>query len=306
MPEFHSSGGGAPKFIQTTEPALIESATWVHPGTGQVYECYDAGSGLAWHSVTGEETTEEVSTFSESNVSLTHNGTRVANEAIEIAATQSVGKWFGSGMSQSGQTGIVFNPNQDFSEVTAEVGNLTDGLSGIYLEDSGGTQLASATNGPYADGDTVTFSVSLSAGSDYRIYGDGSDYTMGYEFVNFPVSGTPADVVDNIGQGGDEWPTIGYLRFPGPDNGDTIVSLDAPSVTVRDWDLVTYSLTQDGGSIVVDVEDQNGNLLFPDIGMNFDISTLDPSLNPRFRIYLSKPDDTSNPTVDYLARRYLE
>lgn len=73
---------------------------------------------------------------------------------------------------------------------------------------------------------------------------------------------------------------------------------------IRAWDLVTYHVDPDGETVEVDVEDGNGNVLFSNIGQNFDISTVDTSRDVRLRFRLSRSDTTNEPRAEYGARRF--
>jgi hypothetical protein len=88
-------------------------------------------------------------------------------------------------------------------------------------------------------------------------------------------------------------------------NGDALVEWDTGvPADIDSWDLATYQATEGGETVTVDVEDGAGNVLFSDIGPNFDISTIDTSKNVKLRATLERNDTSNNPTLDYAARRF--
>jgi len=88
-------------------------------------------------------------------------------------------------------------------------------------------------------------------------------------------------------------------------SGDALVEWDsAVPADIKAYDLATFQRTLDGETVTIDVEDGNGNILFSDIGQNFDISTVDTAKEVKLRANLSRSDTANNPTVDYLARRF--
>jgi len=96
------------------------------------------------------------------------------------------------------------------------------------------------------------------------------------------------------------------IRYTGKvTSGNALVSFNSGvPADIDSWDLATFQRTLDGETVTVDVEDDSGNVLFSDIGPNFDISTVDTSKNVTLRANLSRNDTANNPTLDYAARRF--
>lgn len=72
-------------YLQTTEPIYYEGKTWLDPDSGVFYAGYDSGGGGDYHPIPPVRVLNEASTFAESTVTLTHNGTKVSNESIALS-----------------------------------------------------------------------------------------------------------------------------------------------------------------------------------------------------------------------------
>lgn len=71
------------------------------------------------------------------------------------------------------------------------------------------------------------------------------------------------------------------------------------------WDFARYVETLNGGTVTVDVEDSQGNVLVSDIDSREDISGVATSEDVRFAITFGGNQGTDFPTLDYIARRYI-
>ncbi|UBF19986.1 putative tail fiber protein [Halorubrum virus HRTV-22] len=87
--------------------------------------------------------------------------------------------------------------------------------------------------------------------------------------------------------------------------GEAVVKFPTPDERIQDWDLVRYTKTLAGESVIIDVEDENGNGLISDVDNNGDLSAaVDGSVNPQFRVRISREDMSNNPSLDAVFRRW--
>ncbi|SEL17026.1 hypothetical protein [Haloferax larsenii] len=87
--------------------------------------------------------------------------------------------------------------------------------------------------------------------------------------------------------------------------GEAVISLPAADERIVDWDTVRWTATEDGETVTVDIEDEQGSTLISDVQPDDDISTaVASSTNPRFRVKLSRSNTANNPTFDYVYRRW--
>jgi len=88
--------------------------------------------------------------------------------------------------------------------------------------------------------------------------------------------------------------------------GEVVVSCPEPDSRIEGWDLLRFTRTFDGESVVVDVEDENGNALVSDIFSNDDLSAaVDAATNPQIRVKFTREDTGNNPSFDSLYRRWV-
>jgi len=88
--------------------------------------------------------------------------------------------------------------------------------------------------------------------------------------------------------------------------GEVVVSCPEPDSRIEGWDLLRFTRTFDGESVVVDVEDENGNTLVADIDSNEDLSTaVDAGTNPQIRVKLTRKNTSNDPSFDSLYRRWF-
>jgi hypothetical protein len=91
-----------------------------------------------------------------------------------------------------------------------------------------------------------------------------------------------------------------------PTSGDALIEWDKGVPTdIFEWDVATYTATEDGETVTVDVEDGQGNVLLSDISRNTDISSIATSENVTLRVNLSRSDTSNNPTLDSAYRSWL-
>jgi len=88
--------------------------------------------------------------------------------------------------------------------------------------------------------------------------------------------------------------------------GDVLTKFDSGApADIDSYDLATFQRTLDGETVTIDVEDSSGTVLKSDISKDTDISDIATSTDVQLRANLSRNDTANNPTVDYLARRFV-
>jgi len=88
--------------------------------------------------------------------------------------------------------------------------------------------------------------------------------------------------------------------------GEVVVSCPEPDSRIEGWDLLRFDRTVAGESVVVDVEDENGNTLVADIDSNEDLSAaVDAATNPQIRVKFTRANTANNPSFDSLYRRWV-
>lgn len=256
--------------------------------------------------------TDEASSFTEGDVTVTHSDTELNNGSIQLrSAHEGTTASVGSGndtQSVSDKRGVEITPNVDISGVKGATLSNSSGLTTGYLTDTSGTVLGSAS----ISSGTFLIEHELSAGTSYYLVADagGSSYTEGQvDPASFPYNSSDVDIVGGIYNGTTEhtayasniksvtsWKT--YL------SGSATIEWPAPT-DIEGWDLATYQRTLDGETATIDVLDGSDTVLFSDISQNFDISTVAASTNVKLRVNLSRSTTSNNPTLDYAARRYV-
>lgn len=266
--------------------------------------------------------TEEASTFTENNITLTNNNTSVQNGSVELGGVSSTAirpddnDSFPTSQSQ----GVVINPNTAVTEITVEISSNTSGVQDVSVTDSNGDNILAQKTQGYTAGDTVTFNVSLSSGTDYNLVcsNDGSNFTSGNRNnTSPPFTSTNVDIIKQSAgalpsEDGpffttDNMTSIKSVEAISGDvtTGDVLVSFDSGSEDIEQYDLATLQRSLDGETVTIDIEDSTGTVLKSDISPNTDISDITSSKDVRFRANLSRNNTSNNPTVDYLARRFI-
>ncbi|NUC72533.1 hypothetical protein HTZ84_09465 [Haloterrigena sp. SYSU A558-1] len=86
--------------------------------------------------------------------------------------------------------------------------------------------------------------------------------------------------------------------------GEAVITCPEPDERIISWDVLRFTRTLAGESVVVDVEDEDGTVLVSDISSNDDLSVVDAATNPRIRVRLSRTDTANHPSFDSLYRRW--
>lgn len=160
------------------------------------------------------------------------------------------------------------------------------------------------------------------SGNDIYISTYGTDIYQISLNTKFDLS-TPNSVVNtfshnNDGLSGANWGPNGHRLFyvdttnadnfqkAGPttaSSGDVLVEWSSPK-DLYSWLQVNFQKTLDGETIRVDVEDENGNVLYSDVRREKNIQQVANSKNVALRAHISRTDTTNTPSIDYLARKF--
>ncbi|UBF20356.1 putative tail fiber protein [Haloarcula virus HCTV-8] len=213
---------------------------------------------------------------------------------------------------------------QDFEfsfEVSEDTANIND-ESIIRLDDENGNRELEiqfndgAGNVSLSDGTELL--PSWTAGQTYVFEVD-PDFDAGSLDVVIDgqtiISGRPMDAtaISNIWFGS-KTTDSGSVRSVFVDNvhtgareyGEVVVSCPEPDSRIEGWDLLRFTRTFDGESVVVDVEDETGTTLVSDIQSNEDLSAaVGATTNPQIRVKFTRADTANNPSFDSLYRRWV-
>lgn len=258
-------------------------------------------------------------------MTLTNNSTNIESGSLGLKDSKPIASVDAPNavddvMSGTGKSGLKINPNTNITNLSATISTDAQGLSfdvtvDAIIETTGGTEVARVNDITY--GDTVLFeNVNLSSGTAYWVVieadPDSDSYTALEDiFYNdaYPETSASFDVTEGIRfdtTGVADWYVFSQIaHYEVPTSGDTLVEWDsAVPADITSYDLATYQATEDGETVTIAVEDGNGNVLYSDIGQNFDISTIATDTNVKLRANLSRTNTANNPTLDYVARRF--
>ncbi len=320
-------------YYQTTEPPdKTQGRTWFNPDTGIMY----VADGSKYQPIPPVQVLQEVIDFSESEITITHNNTTVSisNGSILLAGPFDIipatyEKSFDVSAQDTVLRGMTFN---------------NDGTKMYIIGDANDDVHQYSLSTPFDVGTAVyekSFYVSAQTGSPCGITfnNDGTSMyiTGGGKVYQYSLS-TPFDVgtsayeksIDVSAQDtyltgvafnndGSKMYILGtnnrsvyqYSLLSSPAlSGTAIIEWNSHPADIKAWDLVTYQITPDGETVTVDIQESadGGSTwvdAFTNIDQNFDISTIDPTHLVRFKVNLSRVDTANNPTVDYLARRFV-
>ncbi|AGM10904.1 hypothetical protein M193_gp032 [Halorubrum tailed phage 7] len=89
------------------------------------------------------------------------------------------------------------------------------------------------------------------------------------------------------------------------ENGEIVVVFPEPDERIVEWDVLQFTRTLAGESVVVDVEDTNGMTLISDISSDDDLSAaVSGSQNFQLRVKFSRDNNTNEPSFDTVYRRW--
>jgi len=266
--------------------------------------------------------TEEASTFTESNVTVTNNATTVKSGSIQLgfdAGTTATRGADNKSQSETDGRGLEISPNTNIDGVRVTVSGSTGTFQDAFIVDSTETFLSEKTGG-FSAGDVVDFETPLDSGETYYVgaFDNGNSYQVGVESLpSFPQTSADIDITNgafgihpNDGLGisptsGDAFVFRDVTALTTSNNGNALVELGNGAPTdIESYDLATFQRTLDSETATVDVEDSNGTVLKSDISKDTDISDIPTSTDVQLRANLSRNNTSNNPTIDYLARRF--
>jgi len=262
--------------------------------------------------------TEEASTFTESDITLTTTAVSVSSGSLALNDVSTGTTAVRPDDNQespdyTNKRGIVINPNNNLAGIKLQISSNTGGTGTVELVESGSVIKTKDLSG-LNSGDSFNIDVSLSSGTDYTLkYFDSSDgVDMGeFDSASYNYSSTDIDIVAGFNNGLEtQSSAYAFKSVTAIDNfsnksGNALIEFDSgvPS-DIDSWDLATFQRTLDNETVTIDVEDSNGTVLKSDISKDTDISDIATSTDVQLRANLSRNDTENNPTVDYLARRF--
>lgn len=264
--------------------------------------------------------TDSAVSFTESDVTLGHSGTKVANGYLQL-----LDQYLGSTASRpadnstftnSGERGIYFKPNKAHQGVRFTLSGNNDGsMTTLYVRTKAGTLLDSVTvNG--TPGEVIEFTnLNLTVGNEYSVSGDagGASFTAGntsnaaypytsgyvditayYNTGNYSATSSNAFIISDVEVFEQEPQTSGTttIEFPSPPD-------------INAWDVATFIKHVHGGTAEVDVIDGAGNVKISNISRGHDISALNPGTNVGFQVRLTRPTTAdASPHLHSVYRRW--
>jgi len=250
--------------------------------------------------------------FGESDVTVSSGAIGVSNESLSLGT--SGGTTFTNESNISGRTkaGVRINPNYRITALTltrfdSSNGDFEDGYEVQRLSDGTVVDSGSITVSP-----AETFDIpglDLSPGTEYAVYllDSGGVYTRkdndaATSLPEFDVSGG----FDQYGTDPAVYAFSDVTATVSPNSGSAYIEWPTPN-DVFGWDVATFTSSPDGETVDVYVEeDRSGG--WTEIAGPIDrgglIKAADPSNNVRFRVELSRSDESNDPTLDSIARRW--
>lgn len=264
---------------------------------------------------------EKAETFTETDVNVADSTATARNESIRLAWDQSTASppdLTGTTTTiGGGSAGLVVNPNYPIEELVLTKSSNTTDNNGIYARvyKSDGTQIGSAD---FTSGTATISGLELSAGTDYHVMATGlgsSSFDCGRASAgSTPHSSTLLDITAGatMPDGGNPSTDSTYLyaiesvvaKGRVRSSGSTTAEIAAPD-DIFAWDIASFIVTQDGGSVSIGLEENDGtgwSTIATDIGRGQEI-TADKDSNVRFTIDISRSDPTQVPRVEALYRR---
>lgn len=244
-------------------------------------------------------------TFTESDVSLTHDATEVANGSVRFPDTPTdCGSGTDAG-STNGARGLAFTPEGDLLGV--RVSTYTDAVTHVWVEDTDQNLIAETS----ISGGSGVISASLSSGTQYLLKGDagGASYTVYEGSSSFPIDGPTVTVDAGLGTYGNPdtaEPVRNFSAVTGLiSSGGVTVEWPAPA-DVYAWDLAQLQRSVDGETVDVFVEADDGSgwtEIAGPIARGAPIDA-DADSNVRFRVEIARSNRNNDPTLDMVARRF--
>ena len=261
--------------------------------------------------------TETTTTFAESGVTVRKSGAVVDGGAIRLfsfAVTRPEDN--ATTADATVKFGIQIKPKRNLPGIRVTISKNTSGAANVSLTDSSGTPLTSEPfPGPQQE---VTLTHPLSGGDTYYVLVDneGNSYTAGSSAaVSFPYESEALDITSGVSVG--DFPlvqssaayTISELSAINPNSGSATVEWDQPASVSR-WTNAAFQADPDGETVDVYVEtSSDGGATWSDWEVNpiapgTDLSATPPEDRVRFRVELSRNDESNDPRLTQLTRQW--
>jgi len=246
-------------------------------------------------------------TFDESDVIVTNNLTSSGGGSVSLTDTppnvQAPGS-FSTFSADGSSTGLRFVPKEDMAGIEVDVNAKISGNdSTLFINGSDISQQSKS----YTPGDTVTFNLTLTAGTAYDIWIYEVSYTSVRTSASYPYEAATFDVTGSYNGGSTYWEVFDAIRdVDKVESGTAFIEFPAPEDIYR-WDAATFTRTPDGETVTVNIEENDGTgwtEIAPDIGRGDDIDA-NPDSEVRFRIDIERTDMANNPTLDSIYRRWV-
>jgi hypothetical protein len=262
--------------------------------------------------------TETTTTFAESEVTVRESGAFVDGGVIRLFSFTVTRPEDNSSLTgETGKYGLRVKPKRDLSGLKVRISKNTTGASDVYLIDSDINELASEPF-PGPD-DEVTLSHQLSANEDYYLFVDngGSSYTVGLNTtVSFPYESSGLDINNGytINDNGipirqDTAYSISDISAVSSNDGSATVEWDEPASVSR-WETAAFQADGAGETVDVYVEtSSDGGATWSDWSTNpiapgTDLSAIPSDDRIRFRVELSREDESNEPRLTQLTRQW--
>jgi len=257
---------------------------------------------------------DRAETFSESDVTLSHDSTTVENESVVFSSDPVRGDTANVAYSQTAiandgaENGLAFTPNEPLEGIRVETDENIGRSPDLELREAGSSTVLDSVSS--VDPSTeYELTASLSADTDYWVvlYRSGDNYDNGRADESYPVETADVDVTAGVYQGAETDQYACSFKFVEtlvePLNASVTVEWPMPD-DVAGWDIIPYQVTKDGGNVEVYAVDPNdGSELAGPLEDPGDISNLPRSTNVAVKVVLSRPSTSENPRLEAVYRR---
>lgn len=265
---------------------------------------------------------DEAATFAESAATVSTTGTTVQNGSVvlkdeEQGSALDVNSTTPSEITTDSGYGIEFKPKVHLAAVSVSSFGVNKGDARVELQRSSDGAVLASKSVTYDNpgGQDIKLNAVLQPDTEYRV-------------LSYPAQGNSSQTIGEAEDRSPENSQINVLWGASDDSsqmnlqarafgsilgfraylsGSVVVSWPHPE-DIFAWDLAQLQTAAGNGSVVVDVEQEDGaggwTTIFSDIDRGQDLSTLAPERNVRFRVYLARPTLSDDPSIDYLARRH--
>jgi hypothetical protein len=250
-------------------------------------------------------------TFAESDVMLSHSNTEAASQSIRLRNDIT-----GDTVSRSADDGSFGNTTVDAFDIVptdyalsgfdGEIGSNTGTIIRVTVyRESDGATIGEWTGSQSSGTVTVPFDTYAVPGERYRveIEQDGSGLGL-LQNTSYPYTSTHVDIKDP--GGGYFWVFNSVTPDYQAATGSVYVEWPNPDDVFR-WDAATFTRTEDGGDVTVNIEENDGTgwtEITPNIARGDSIDAA-PDSEVRFRVDMDRTETTNAPTLDSIYRRWV-